>query len=247
MFPQASCRCGSTGRLIEIMRIILAMLAWVSNAVDPAIVSLWLLRARTQDAPHWTRTELPPAVRGGDRRGLVVRGAPALQSAPQHGGTACHCICGDRVVWHRRVFPGNVKAEKENQCEQEICPMIIIPGLRVYADCTYAADLTNLIAGTLCQCQCGDRLAWRDRGFYGNVTAEKEQECLEEVCPRVNPLPGLRYEANCRFDPKLFALPDARKAHVKAAAFGGRLDCAILLSAMALAALGWTTTLGDTR
>ena len=31
-------------------------------------------------------------------------------------------------------------------------------------------------------------IAWRNRGFYGNVTEEKEKECIEELCPMVNPV-----------------------------------------------------------
>lgn len=123
------------------------------------------------------------------------------------GGTVCSCICGDRVVWHRLIFAGDVEKEKEHECEEEICPSIIIPGLRVNSECSYVEDLSEMTSGTLCQCQCGDKMAWRNRGFYGNVVQEKEKYCLEELCPRINPLPGLRFEARCVFDKHLWAFP----------------------------------------
>jgi len=131
--------------------------------------------------------------------------APGSTTTQDRGGTACHCICGDRIVWHREIFAGNVVEEREHECEHEVCPMVSIPGLRVTAECTYVEDMEELTAGTICHCQCGDRAAWRNRGFYGNVVEEKERECLEELCPMVNPIPGLRFEADCRYDPKLFA------------------------------------------
>mmetsp|Transcript_122169 Transcript_122169/g.390746 ORF Transcript_122169/g.390746 Transcript_122169/m.390746 type:complete len:135 (-) Transcript_122169:135-539(-) len=71
-------------------------------------------------------------------------------------------------------------------------------------------DLTDLTAGTLCDCQCGDKTAWRDRAFYGDVRKEKEKYCLEELCPLVSPIPGLRFEASCSFDRQLYALPRPR-------------------------------------
>lgn len=131
----------------------------------------------------------------------------ALAVLNKQGGTACECICGSRVVWHRLVFAGNVEKEREWECEHEVCPDIMIPGLRVRAECTYVEDLSELAAGTLCQCQCGDKAAWRNQGFYGNVSEEKERECIEELCPQLNPLPGVRFEADCYFDPHLFSFP----------------------------------------
>jgi len=147
------------------------------------------------------------AVRGGTgslpvslRGGLVI-------SRTDQGGTACQCMCGDRVAWHRLIFPGNVEKLKEWECKHEVCPNIIIPGMRVRADCTFVEDLAELIAGTVCTCQCGDKMAWRNQAFYGNVSEEKEEYCLKELCPRINPLPGLRHRAQCHFDPKLFSFP----------------------------------------
>jgi len=128
---------------------------------------------------------------------------PGDSSAP--GGTACECICGNQVLWTRAVFPGNVKEYKEHECVHDICPRVSIPGLIVRAECTYVSKPEDLAAGTLCQCLCGDKIAWRNRGFQGNVVKRKEAECMKEVCPRVNPLPGIIFRTDCRFDEKLFA------------------------------------------
>jgi len=128
-------------------------------------------------------------------------------------GTACTCVCGNRVVWRRELFAGNVKDFKEHECEHDICPYVNIPGLRVIAECTYVKDIRQLTAGTICICQCGDKAAWHNRGFYGNVVEQKERECLQEVCPRVNPVPGYRFTADCRFDPNLFRMHPARPTH----------------------------------
>uniref|UniRef100_A0A7S2BP35 Uncharacterized protein n=1 Tax=Alexandrium andersonii TaxID=327968 RepID=A0A7S2BP35_9DINO len=130
----------------------------------------------------------------------------ARPQRPDPGGTACQCICGDRIVWHRELFEGDVKESKERECEHDICPYVSIPGLQVTSECTYVEDIRELTAGTVCFCQCGDKAAWVNRGFYGNVTGEKERECIEDVCPRVNPLPGLIHRAECRFNPELFRL-----------------------------------------
>mmetsp|Transcript_13764 Transcript_13764/g.39636 ORF Transcript_13764/g.39636 Transcript_13764/m.39636 type:complete len:320 (-) Transcript_13764:61-1020(-) len=135
--------------------------------------------------------------------------APAPGDPPRSakGGTACMCVCGDRVVWNRLVFEGDVEKMKEDECEHQVCPQIIIPGLQVRSECFYVQDLSELQAGTVCQCQCGDKLAWRDRPFYGNVTEERERYCMEDLCPRINPLPGVRFEASCTFNRYLFAQP----------------------------------------
>jgi len=144
-----------------------------------------------------------------ERQAVAAAGGAPTGNSTQ-GGTVCQCICGDRVVWHRLIFAGDVEKEKEKECEEEVCPHVIIPGLRVYAECNYVEDLTDLTAGTLCDCQCGDKTAWRDRAFYGDVRKEKEKYCLEELCPLVSPIPGLRFEASCSFDRQLYALPRPR-------------------------------------
>merc|ERR1719460_3305576 len=76
--------------------------------------------------------------------------------ASDNGGTACQCICGDRVVWNREVFAGDVVVQKEHECEHEVCPRLTVPGLKVQSKCTYYKDMKELTAGTLCNCQCGD-------------------------------------------------------------------------------------------
>jgi len=124
-----------------------------------------------------------------------------------HGGTACQCVCGDRIVWHRKVFSGNMVKEKEYECSHKICPAITVPGLKVKAQCTFVKHMSELTAGTLCDCQCGDKIVWRNRGFYGDVGDKMEKQCLKKICPRVNPVPGYRFTANCRFDKHLFAEP----------------------------------------
>uniref|UniRef100_A0A7S4VAT8 Phospholipid scramblase n=1 Tax=Alexandrium monilatum TaxID=311494 RepID=A0A7S4VAT8_9DINO len=135
-------------------------------------------------------------------------GAASVASLPEldRGGTTCQCICGDRVIWQRELFAGDVKEIKEKECESDICPYVSIPGLQVVSQCTYVKDIRELTSGTACFCQCGDKAAWVNRAFYGNVTEEKERECIEVVCPRVNPLPGLILKADCHFDSKLFTL-----------------------------------------
>jgi len=80
----------------------------------------------------------------------------------------------------------------------------------VHADCHYAEDMEELTAGTLCQCQCGEKAVWRDRPFHGNVVAARERECLEDICPRVSPTPGLKFDANCRYDPGLYGESGAK-------------------------------------
>merc|ERR1719313_917221 len=86
-----------------------------------------------------------------------------------NGGTACQCVCGDRVVWNREVFKGDVAAQKEYECEHKVCPKVTVPGLKVQAKCSYVKDMSELTAGTICNCQCGDKIVWRNRAFYGNV------------------------------------------------------------------------------
>jgi len=123
------------------------------------------------------------------------------------GGTACQCVCGDRIVWHREVFQGDVVAMKEHECKHEICPRVTVPGLKVRAQCTYVEDISELTAGTVCNCQCGDRIVWRNRAFYGDVREKMERECLKKLCPRINPIPGYKFYAHCIFDRHLFAAP----------------------------------------
>jgi len=122
----------------------------------------------------------------------------------KQGGTACQCICGDRTVWRRAIFEGDVVKEKEKECEFEICPSVNIPGLNVVAKCEYTDDITELTGGTVCSCTCGGKQVWRQRRFYGEVVEEKEEYCLKEVCPKVAQLPGMISETQCKYDPKLF-------------------------------------------
>lgn len=172
-------------------------------------VAKWDSSTVTASAPHvWNAGEAAASGSLALRSPSASAAAGSLLRAHRgNDGTACQCICGDRVVWHRLVFKGNVKAQKEHECEHEVCPHIIIPGLQVVSECTYVADLRELMAGTLCQCQCGDKAAWRNRAFYGNVTEERERYCLEDLCPRISPVPGLRFEARCVFDQQLFQEP----------------------------------------
>lgn len=164
-----------------------------------------------------------------------------------HGGTACQCICGNRIVWHRELFAGDVKEAKERECERDICPYVSIPGLQVTAECTYVKDIRDLTAGTICFCQCGDKAAWVNRGFYGNVTEEKEKECIETVCPRVNPLPGLIHRASCRFDPELFTLhhrmpplpPGATATRGAGSRSSGTASALLALLALASGSASW--------
>lgn len=150
------------------------------------------------------------------------------------GGTACQCVCGDRVVWHREVFQGNVVREKEHECEHQICPRVTVPGLRVKAQCTYVEDIAELTAGTVCNCQCGDRIVWRNRAFYGDVREKMERECLKKICPRVNPVPGYRFYSHCIFDKHLFAAPVQQP---KALAARGVVSVGALI--MAWSSLAW--------
>lgn len=171
-------------------------------------------QAKVGEALAIQPVSLPQEQRQPDRLGASHSPGPYTSNSDHvQDGTACQCICGDRIVWHRELFAGNVKELKEHECEHDICPYVNIPGLRVTAECTYVKDIRELTAGTLCMCQCGDKAAWVNRGFYGNVTQQKERECLEEICPRVNPLPGLRFQAECRFDPNLFTLHPVQPAH----------------------------------
>jgi len=153
------------------------------------------------------------------------------------GGTACQCICGDRVVWSREVFAGNVVAKKEHECEHQICPRVAVPGLKVQAKCAYVKKMSELTAGTVCNCQCGDKIVWRNRAFYGDVREEKKKECLKSLCPRINPVPGYRFTAQCAFDQRLFAQPVQQpKAWASPrAAFSG---CSILAVASSMAFAG---------
>merc|ERR1719213_842594 len=125
-------------------------------------------------------------------------------SVSRQGGTACQCICGDRTVWRRAIFEGDVVKEKEKECEYEICPSVNIPGLNVVAKCEYTENLDDLTGGTVCSCTCGGKQVWRQRRFYGEVVEEKEEYCLKQVCPKVAQLPGMISETQCKYDPKLF-------------------------------------------
>jgi len=199
--------------------MLLLMLSLASAAVASAAELRSISSSIAEFPHHWPDKQLAVA-QGTSAPGGPVSLRGLVLSHPARGGTACQCICGDRVAWHRLIFPGDVEAEKERECQKEVCPNIIIPGLRTLAECTYVEDLSELIAGTICQCQCGDKMAWRNQMFYGNVTGEKETECLEELCPRVNPLPGLRHTAHCRFDPELFSFPSALRPPVPVPSFG---------------------------
>jgi len=162
-----------------------------------------------------TGTHLQPVKTQQLVRGSELESHGNSTSDKKQDGTACTCVCGNRVVWRRELFAGNVKSMKEHECEHDICPYVNIPGLRVTAECTYVEDIRELTAGTVCICQCGDRAAWHNRGFYGNVVEEKEHECLHEVCPRINPVPGYRFETECRFDPNLFQMHPERPTYTQ--------------------------------
>jgi len=155
----------------------------------------------------------------------VLRGGEAARTTTPdpgcptcRGGTACRCQCGERVVWSRQVFKGDVVAQKEHECEHEVCPSANIPGLMVHTSCHYVEDVAELRAGTICSCQCGDKAVWRGQTFYGNVSKAMEARCLEHICPRVSPVPGLLFEARCRFEPRLF---DSTGIHSAAAGSAG--------------------------
>mmetsp|Transcript_87622 Transcript_87622/g.203812 ORF Transcript_87622/g.203812 Transcript_87622/m.203812 type:complete len:236 (+) Transcript_87622:19-726(+) len=187
-------------------------------------VELVEVHQRSRTTPSATTTALPGE-------------PPESTLAPtKQGGTACQCICGDRIVWHRKLFVGDVKEQKEEECKNDVCPYVNIPGLQVQAECAYVQDIKQLTAGTVCYCQCGDKAAWVNRGFYGNVTQEKERECIESVCPRISPIPGLIYRAKCRFDSELFTLHEPllpRLPHAQ----GGVLRQARVAGAVAVTAL----------
>lgn len=123
-------------------------------------------------------------------------------------GTTCQCVCGDRVIWRRMLFQGNVVEQKEFECEYDICPNAAVPGLKVHAKCDLVEDIRTLSAGTVCYCQCGERRVWRNAAFRGDVEDKMEHRCLEEICPRVQPIPGYRFEAQCRYDEYLFVNRD---------------------------------------
>lgn len=123
-------------------------------------------------------------------------------------GTSCQCVCGDRVIWRRMLFQGDVVKQKEFECEYDICPNAAVPGLKVHAKCDIIQDITTLSAGTVCYCQCGERRVWRNAAFRGDVEARMEHRCLEEICPRVQPIPGYKFESECRYDEYLFVNRD---------------------------------------
>lgn len=176
-------------------------------------------------------------------RGVTSHSSSAKEKPPQ-GGTACRCVCGHTVVWHREIFRGNMVRQKEYECEEQVCPAVSIPGLIAKGECTYVDDIQELTAGTVCLCICGGRVAWRGRAFYGNVTKERERECLEDVCPVVNPIPGLKFEAKCRFVPNLFTESSVRPQPpqpAKSACCRRRGSaCAYLAGAVLFAWVQWT-------
>lgn len=192
--------------MVHIEQFVFILVATLGVGTTSATSSFHLVAAGQSFADSAPRPHAPDAAAAAVAGAATLRGGLVISRTDQ-GGTACQCTCGDRVAWRRLLFPGNVARQKEWECEHEVCPNIIIPGLRVRAECTFVEDLAELIAGTVCSCQCGDKLAWRNQVFYGNVTEEKENECLTELCPRINPLPGVHHRAKCRFDPKLFSFP----------------------------------------
>lgn len=123
-------------------------------------------------------------------------------------GTTCQCVCGDRVIWRRMLFQGDVVKQKEFECEYDICPNAAVPGLKVHAKCDLVEDIRTLSAGTVCFCQCGERRVWRNAAFRGDVEEKMEHRCLEEICPRVQPIPGYKFESECRYDEYLFVNRD---------------------------------------
>lgn len=177
----------------------------------------------------------PPQHHSPGTRGQYSSAPSGSNSGSNKGGTACQCVCGDRVVWHREVFEGDVVALKEHECEHEICPRVTVPGLKVRAQCTYVEDISELTAGTVCNCQCGDRIVWRNRAFYGDVRDKMERECLKKICPRVNPIPGYRFYAHCIFDRHLFAAP----VHQPPKAFATRSALTVSLAIGVASFLAW--------
>lgn len=124
------------------------------------------------------------------------------------GATVCQCICGGQTVWHRELFTGNVEAEKEKYCKDDLCPRVMVPGLKVTSQCTFHADAEEVEGGTVCGCDCGSKRLWHQKVFYGDVVEEKEKECVEEICPR-HAVPGLKFSADCTYKRRLFAKDSA--------------------------------------
>lgn len=134
----------------------------------------------------------------------------SLRAGRDMGTTACQCICGDRMVWHRELFKGDVEAKQETYCREELCPRVMVPGLKVTAECTYHADSAKVTGGTICSCDCGTKKIWQNKMFYGDVRDEKEKECLDKVCPN-HAMPGLKSDAICTYKEDLFAKDAAER------------------------------------
>merc|ERR1719329_1068000 len=94
------------------------------------------------------------------------------------------------------LFQGDVVSQKELECEYDICPQVNIPGLKVHSQCEYHEDITDLSAGSLCRCQ------------WGDMAEKMQKRCLEEICPRVQPIPGYRFEGECHYYKYLFVNRD---------------------------------------
>jgi len=135
----------------------------------------------------------------------------SLRAGKDSGSTVCQCICGGRTVWHREIFNGDVEAEKERYCKEDICPGVMVPGLKIESSCSYHADSTEVTGGTVCSCDCGSKRLWSGKMFYGDVVIEKERECLEDICPS-HATPGLRSTAKCTFHEDLFAKDEAHSS-----------------------------------
>mmetsp|Transcript_11251 Transcript_11251/g.25632 ORF Transcript_11251/g.25632 Transcript_11251/m.25632 type:complete len:212 (-) Transcript_11251:3-638(-) len=141
--------------------------------------------------------------------------ALTLVNDTAEGGTICDCQCGDHMVWRQEIFLGDVAKAKEEQCKVEVCPAISIPGLTVKTSCKHVDDVSKLIEGTTCDCACGEKLVWHQQRFHGDVVEERERECLQKICPVVNPLPGIMFKAECEFHDDLFV---QQKSNTRSAA-----------------------------
>jgi len=182
------------------------------------LVSKGEKRAETQLGEKQTKlwpftvNQTRPTTRPGESEPESAKKASTLlRAGKDSGSTVCQCICGGRTVWHREIFNGDVEAEKERYCKEDICPGVMVPGLKIESSCSYHADSTEVTGGTVCSCDCGSKRLWSGKMFYGDVVIEKERECLEDICPS-HATPGLRSTAKCTFHEDLFAKDEAHSS-----------------------------------
>lgn len=213
------------------MRLV-ALLALALAAPSPLLGEARRLakrNAKSSTAWPFTVNQTRPTARPGEEETAKKEPGPdkkvpaslrAKSTALDQGTTVCQCVCGGRVVWHRELFNGNVEEEKETYCRDEVCPSVMVPGLKIDSQCNYHADSREVTGGTICDCDCGSKRLWQGKMFYGDVGAEKERECVEEICPR-HAVPGLKSTSKCIFKEDLFAKNDASKlAHSSVVLFG---------------------------